>query len=133
MACLDGFDEQQLNWRPPVQGGNSLYGLALHSLANTEGDILGHLRGQSVERDRKQELATVTSSAASLLERWQEKRQELQEFITALTPTDMEREYELLGRGMKTGRETLLMTLRHLSEHLGHMEIVRDLLRAATH
>ena len=60
MACLDGFDEQQLNWRPPLQGGNSLYGLAFHSLANTEGDILGHLRGQSVQRDRKQELATVT-------------------------------------------------------------------------
>lgn len=132
MTCLDGFNEQQFNWRPPVQGGNSLYGLALHSLANTEGDILGHLRAQPVERDRKLELATITSSAVSLFQRWQEKRQELQAFILSLTPADLEREYELLGRGMKTGRETLLMTLRHLSEHLGHMELVRDLLQATT-
>ena len=29
-----------------------------------------------------------------------------------MTPADLEREYELIGRGMKTGRETLLMTLR---------------------
>ena len=133
MACLDGFDEHQLNWHPPVQGGNSLYGLAFHALANTEGDILGHLRGQPVQRDRKQELATAGTSAASLQQRWQERRQELEEFILSLTPADLEREYELIGRGMKTGRETLLMTLRHLSEHWGHMEIVRDLLRAAPH
>lgn len=132
MACLEGFDEHQLNWRPPVQGGNSLYGLAFHSLANTEGDILGHLRGQSVQRDRKQELATVTPSATALLQRWQESRKELEDFITSLTPANLEREYELIGRGMKTGRETLLMTLSHISEHWGHMEIVRDLLRASS-
>ncbi len=133
MACLDGFDEQQLNWRPPVQGGNSLYGLAFHALANTEGDILGHLRGQSVQRDRKQELATVAPSAASLHQRWQERRKALEDFITSLTPADLECEYELIGRGMKTGRETLLMTLRHISEHWGHMEIIRDWLRTSTH
>ena len=57
---------------------------------------------------------------------------QLQAFILSLTPADLEREYELLGRGKKTGRETLLMTLRHLSEHFGHMELVRDLLRATT-
>lgn len=133
MACLDGLDEQQLNWRPPVQGGNSLYSLAFHALANTEGDILGHLRGQSVQRDRKQELATVTLEASSLLQRWQERRKELEDFITSLTLADLEREYELIGRGLKTGRETLLMTLRHISEHWGHMEIVRDLLKTSSH
>jgi uncharacterized damage-inducible protein DinB len=132
MACLDGFDEQRLNWRPPVPGGNSLYGLAVHALANTEGDILGHLRGEPVERDRKQELATVASSVAPLLQRWQEQHQALQAFIASLTPADLEREYELLGRGMHTGRDTLFMNLRHISEHLGHMEVIRDLLRATT-
>ncbi len=131
MACLEGFDEQQLNWRPSIQGGNSLYGLAFHAFANTEGDILGHLREQFVRRDRKEELAMVAFSAASLLQRWQEKRQELADFIVSLTASDLEHEYELIGRGMKTGRETLLMTLRHVSEHWGHMEIVRDLLRAS--
>ncbi|GHO51333.1 DinB family protein [Ktedonospora formicarum] len=79
MACLEGFDEHQLNWRPPVEGGNSLHGLALHVLANTEGDIFGHLRGHSVQRDRKQELATVAPSATSLLQRWQESRKELED------------------------------------------------------
>jgi hypothetical protein len=81
---------------------------------------------QSIQRDRKQELAT----AASLLQRWQEKRQELEDFMLSLTPAELQREYELIGRGKKTGQETLLMTLRHISEHWGHMEIVRDLLSA---
>jgi uncharacterized damage-inducible protein DinB len=132
MTCLDGFDAQQMNWRPPVDGGNSLYGLALHALANTEGDILGHLRGRLVHRDRKQELATIGTSATSLQQRWHEKRQELDRFITSLPPADLEREVELIGRGMKSGRETLLMTLRHISEHWGQMEIIRDLLLAAS-
>lgn len=132
MACLDGFNDEQLNWRPPIQGGNSLYGLAFHALGNTEGDILGHLRAQPVQRDRKQELATIGVSAASLQHRWYERRQELEDFITSMTPADLEREYELIGRGMKTGREILFMTLRHISEHFGHMEIVRDLLKASS-
>jgi len=57
-------------------------------------------------------------------------RQELQTFILSLKPEDLVSEYALIGRGNVRGREVLFSTLRHLAEHLGHMEIIRDWLSA---
>jgi len=42
IVCLDGLDQTELDWRP-LPDANSLYVLAVHTLANTEENILVHL------------------------------------------------------------------------------------------
>ncbi len=45
VATLDGLTTAQLNWHPPAPQMNSLYSIAIHTLANAEENICGTLRG----------------------------------------------------------------------------------------
>ena len=48
-SCLEGLDEEDLNWRP-LRNANSLYILATHVMANIESNILGVLCGLEILR-----------------------------------------------------------------------------------
>ena len=56
MACLEGLDEYQLNWRPPAEGANSVYGIAQHTLTSAEKYLLKLLGGHvSIGPHREEE------------------------------------------------------------------------------
>ncbi|MBI4571386.1 MAG: hypothetical protein HY723_05500, partial [Chloroflexi bacterium] len=38
---IAGLSEAQLNWRPPVAEGNSIFVIATHTLGNAEAWVLG--------------------------------------------------------------------------------------------
>lgn len=131
--CLSDLNGKQLNWRPPAANTNSLYGLATHTIANTEENILGILCGQSVERNRDAEFATRGSSADELGERWRRLRSRLLSALAKLPPDALNQQVPHPRRGMITGREVLLIVARHSAEHLGQAELTLDLLRASEH
>jgi hypothetical protein len=130
VVCLNGLDEGQLNWRPPGPQTNSLYLLAIHTMANAEENILGTLCGQPIERRRGDEFAVWGTAAADAEARWRDLRERLTAALGTLDPTELEREREHPRRGSLTGREVLLVVARHAAEHQGHAELTRDLLRA---
>jgi hypothetical protein len=72
IACLDGLDEEGLNWRPPAEGANSLYALATHMLANAEENLLGVLCDQPVARDREAEFVARDAAAEPLRAHWRD-------------------------------------------------------------
>lgn len=131
MDCLDGLSADELNWRPPAPGANSLYVLAVHTLANAEENILGTLRGQAVMRDRATEFASVATSADSLREHWSGLERRLRSALARLPREDLDRERIHPRRGSLTGRDILIVTARHAAEHMGQAELTRDLLMAA--
>jgi hypothetical protein len=131
IACLDGLDEAQLNWHPPVDGANSLWVLAVHSLANAEENILSILPGRPSTRDRDAEFRARGVSPDALRERWRTLQPALREAMRDLSPADLDREYIHPRRGTLTGREVLLLVTQHAAEHLGHAEVTRDLLKSA--
>ena len=57
VALLDGLSADDLDWRPPAPGANSLYVLAMHTLGNAEENLLEILGGQPIGRDREAEFA----------------------------------------------------------------------------
>ncbi len=130
VACLDGLDEAQRNWRPPAPQTNSLYLLAIHTMANAEENILGTLCGQPIERRRDDEFTAWGTAAVDAEARWHDLRERLTAALSALDPTELERERTHPRRGSLTGREVLLVVARHAAEHQGHAELTRDLLRA---
>ena len=66
VACLDGLSEAQLNHVPNIDGGNSPYVLASHTLGNARAWVLGIACGREVGRDRPAEFrATATATAAA--------------------------------------------------------------------
>lgn len=131
LACLDGLDEEALNWRPPAEGANSLYVLAVHTLANAEQNILGILGGQPGARDRDTEFVARAGSADVVRARWRDSRGRLEAALATLPPAELDRRRPHPRRDPLTGREVLMVVARHAAEHLGHAELTRDLLRAA--
>jgi hypothetical protein len=131
LACLDGLDAEGLNWRPPAPNMNSLYVLAFHTMGSAEAAIIGELGGERVERDRDAEFRASGDSAAPLYARWEALKPRLAEAIAGLTPANLERTIHHRLAGTMSARAFLILALQHPSEHAGHAELTRDLLKAS--
>lgn len=131
VACLAGLDERHLNWRPPAPQTNSLYVLAIHTMANAEENILGTLCRQPIARRRDDEFTVHGTVAADAEAIWRDLRARLNAALDQLDSAELEREHNHPRRGVLTGREILLVVARHTAEHQGQAELTRDLLRAA--
>ena len=53
IAAVRGLDAAQLNWRPPVNGANSVWVLATHTAGNARAWILGIACGRDIGRMKK--------------------------------------------------------------------------------
>lgn len=132
LQVVDGLSEAQLNWHPPVPNTNSLYVLVTHSMANAEENLCYTLLGKSSQRDREQEFQAKGSSADELLAHWQDLRPHLEEAISGLSQEDLYRALVHPRRGPITALDILIIVARHMAEHLGQIELTRDLLLATS-
>jgi hypothetical protein len=121
----------ELNWRPPAPETNSVYIIAVHAMGHLRQGVLGVLGGGSEERDRDAEFRAV-ATRAGLPPAWAETRDAMQLVLSALPTEALARGYEPRHRGPMTGYELLAMMLRHTAIHEGHIELTRDLARAAS-
>ncbi|EFH85376.1 DinB family protein [Ktedonobacter racemifer] len=132
VQCLDGLDENQLNWQPPAPHANSLYTLVVHTLGNAEENLLLTLFDQPSSRNREQEFVMKGQSADALIAQWQALRERLQKTLLSLSSGDLEQEHLHPRRGSITGLDILIVVARHAAEHLGQAELTRDLVLAST-
>jgi uncharacterized damage-inducible protein DinB len=130
LACLEGLDEDDLNWRP-LGNANSLYILAVHMMTNIEANILGVLCFQNIVRHRDEEFKARGSSVEPVLQRWRDVQERVSLCLMKLSSVDLDREYDHPRRGKITGRDLLIVIARHAAEHVGHAELTRDLLFTA--
>ena len=128
VGCLEGLDQDDLNWRP-LQDANSLYVLATHILASCEENILEVLCGRPVGRSREEEFLAEGGSADPIMAHWARSKELLFEALGGISAAELDREYDhRLGR--LTGREVVMLLVRHAAEHLGHAELTLDLLKS---
>ena len=125
--CLDGLDEEDLNWRP-LDNANSLYVLATHMMGNMEEVILGTLCGQKISRRREEEFKVVGNSAEFVRQTWREAQERISSHLAKLSQVELNKEYDHPRRGKLTGRDILIVVVRHAAEHMGHAQLTRDLL-----
>ena len=138
VACLDGLTEAQINWRPTVAEGNSLYALAAHTLGNARAWVLGIACGVEMRRDRPAEFASSGADVSRLRAEVTSLTAQIANALGAMTQEQFERRFvppqELWGGGNPaheiTPRYALLHVVEHASLHLGHAELTRDLARA---
>ena len=129
VETLDGLDEREINWRPPAKDANSLLVLATHTLGAAEAHVLELLAGQRIERVRASEF-TVSGDAAPIRARLEVVTQRITVTLDALDASELEQERPTPG-GSSTGREVLLWTVTHASQHHGAAQLTRDLVLAA--
>jgi hypothetical protein len=130
IACMDGLDADGINWRPPAPETNSLYVLAVHTMANAEQTVLVTLGGEDIPRDRDSEFAAVGASREWVDNRWANLKPRLEATINSLSMDDLNRDYEHARRGTISGWKALAIVTTHANEHVGHAELTRDLLKA---
>ena len=66
LDCLEGLTPEQINWKPPAPETNSLYTLAVHTMANTEENVLGVVCGVPVDRSHEREFGAAGNSVEPL-------------------------------------------------------------------
>jgi uncharacterized damage-inducible protein DinB len=132
-ACLDGLNEAQLNWRPPIEGANSMYVIAAHTLGNARAFVLGIACSQPLERDRPAEFRASGRDAADLTAQARRLLGDIESALVGLSPSDLGRRLlppqSLWGEGKPqeiSVREAILHVVEHASIHLGQLQITLD-------
>ena len=139
VASVEGLEEAQLNWRPPLRDANSRYVLVAHVLGNLEAWVLGIACGQAIDRDRPAEFASSGPDAGALVERARALGHRFDEALAALPEDALDEQREpskpLWGEGApepRTVREALMETIEHAAVHIGHIHLTRDMAEAAS-
>jgi Protein of unknown function (DUF664) len=129
---IGGLGDELANRRPGLPGANSPYAILRHCLGVMEfwgGQVVA---GRTVERDREAEFE-ATGSIASLVVATQQVKDTFRADAAAAGPSAPPRgphpgmspdELELLSQG-----SALLHVLEEVTQHLGQMELTRDILQ----
>ena len=133
--AVQGLNEAQLNWRPPIAGANSAYVIAAHTLGNARAWVLGIACGQHVDRDRPARVPRVRPRRRRPHRRRQSacRRKSKPRSPSWRPPTWTGASCRLpkyWGEGEPyeiSVREALLHVVEHAALHLGQLQITRDL------
>ncbi len=133
-SCAVGLTAAQLNWRAGFAGANSIWALAEHALGNARAWIVGIAAGNDIGRDRPGEFASSGDDAASLVADIDGIAERVIEALHHIDPTRLDLRLvpaqELWGEGPPheiSLRDAIIQVIEHLSLHLGHMHVTRDL------
>lgn len=122
------------NQRPPLPGANSAYAILTHCLGVVEYWAGATVAGRSIERDRPAEFR-AHGDVASLCQRAEEARRQLRDDLSGFdswaTPGSVRRNPADPAPYSETKGAVLVHILEELFQHLGQMEITRDMLLAA--
>ncbi len=126
-ACVEGLTPEQLNWRPPADNANSIAVLAVHTMGNIRQNVLGVACGLPDNRDRDAEFASRSDDPAALIQQAHDLYGEIEAALADLPQEHLDEHVEHPHRGPTMKRQVLLVAARHSVEHIGQMELTRDL------
>ncbi|MPZ98362.1 MAG: DUF664 domain-containing protein [Dehalococcoidia bacterium] len=135
-ATLEEVPATRLDESPLPEGTNSPAMIAAHVLGAVRGWALGMGAGVDVERDRAAEFATRGESAEALAARLRALADEVDRTLEDLGPdrlgevvTPPQALFGALEARPIARREALVSAVQHASEHLGELQLIRDLYR----
>lgn len=138
LETISAMTAEQLNRRPPVEGANSAWVLAVHIAGNARAWIRGIAAGQDLTRDRPAEFASGGDDASRLIVEIEREREQVMAALTGLSRERLEARVvpskELWGENDPreiSVRRAILQVIEHASLHIGHIELTRDWLRSA--
>jgi uncharacterized damage-inducible protein DinB len=139
--CLDNFQElhadiinalddlplEALDWSPK-EGMNSITVLIVHLTGSQRflfGEVIG---GRDIQRDRDAEFRAKGLEPAQLTQRLNDNLAYIADELENLTLADLERKRMFRTREVTVGW-TIGHALKHTAEHLGHIQVMRDMWR----
>jgi uncharacterized damage-inducible protein DinB len=129
-SLLEGLGQEALDWRP-IEGvdelaTNSLTAMVIH-LAGSETywmkEVIG---GKKIVRDRDAEFVTKGLSVPELQAKIEATGKVTAEILSALTEKQLEESRKWRDRSVSV-RWCILHVIEHYAQHLGHMQLTRQL------
>lgn len=127
LKTLQAADPASLNWTPTKDETNSLFVLGTHVIGSEHGLIFELLGNGARTRNRPAEFLAQGTNLDSLRLEFQRVEQETIQILTPLTEDDLRTTRFREGTGDVTVRWIILHLIKHLSEHLGQMELTKQL------
>ncbi len=132
-ALVETMTPAQANWRPPFGETNSVWALAEHALGNARAWIIGIAAGNEIGRDRPGEFTSAGEHVASLVSKIDRMAADVTQALSGIEPARLDVRLlpaqELWGEGQPhdiSVRDAIVQVIEHLSLHLGHMQMTRD-------
>ena len=133
IAIVRELGDELANTRPELAGANSPYAILTHCLGVME-YWAGHVvSGREDHRDRPAEF-TASGPVGELIARAQSAREQFNADVAAADPAAVPRNVTDLGTPATapvTQGHVFMHVYEELAQHLGQLEITRDILRAA--
>jgi hypothetical protein len=131
MRAIDGIPEDDLNeWRPAagLEDINTFYALMTHMLGAGEYWILHAAAGQPTERNRPAEFR-ATGTKMELVERAERWLSDTRSYLDSITEADLGRRFVRGGENPLdwSVAECILHAVEHTANHVGHLQIQRQL------
>jgi len=129
-SLLDGLPAEALEWRPIRGEGelatNSLAAIVVH-LAGSQTYWMKEIIGRTpIQRDREAEFATKGVSTVDLKARLDTAGKIAEEILSPLTESQMEEGRKFRDKPI-TVRGGILQVIDHVAQHIGHMQLTRQL------
>jgi uncharacterized damage-inducible protein DinB len=129
-SLLEGLPQEGLDWRPTDGEGelktNSLVAMAVHLAASETFWMKEIIGGKKVERDRDAEFMAGGLSSSELQAKIEGAAKIAGEVLSALTEKQLEEGRTWKGRSVNV-RWCILHVIEHIAQHLGHMQLTRQL------
>ena len=129
-SLLEGLPQEALDWRPiPGEGElatNSLAAVIAH-LAGSETYFMKEIIGrQPIQRDREAEFVTRGVNVSALRTRLEAAAKSAEEVLSPMTEGQLEEGRKFRDRQV-TVRWSILHVIEHTAQHVGHMQLTRQL------
>lgn len=119
---------EALNWEPSESDSNSIFAIISHICGSEMEWIQDTIGGIKVERYRDQEFIAAgdnTSQLLELLDKTQKATSDVLSKETLLSLARMVQRYP--DRPKTTALACIINCLRHISEHVGHLQLTKQL------
>ena len=127
---IAALEPDALNWKPPAADTNSIYVLATHVAGSERFWIQQVVGGTDIMRDRPSEFVASGTDSVSLRRTIEEVGRQSESLLRSLAEADL--------RGMRGSppdehsvQWCILHVIEHLSRHVGHVELTRQLWEAS--
>ncbi len=127
---IEGLSGDALNWRPLARDTNSLAVIVTHMCGSLGLWVYQTLTGEDVSRVRDSEFQARAQGPDELLTLIALAKSRARTALEGCTAESLNDTVVLPGGEPRTKRSAILTTIEHLSLHLGHMDLTRQLWEA---
>lgn len=129
-SLLEGLDPEALDWRPIEGAGelatNSLTAMVVHLVGSETYWMKEVIGGKKIVRDRDAEFVTKGLSVPEMRAKIEASGKVTREILSALTEKQLEESRKWRDRSVSV-RWGILHVIEHYAQHLGHMQLTRQL------